>query len=154
MTGGRYRGGGYLEEGQVMVLLGVGDLQVLQHHRAVAVDLLHVLVVGHGRAQQREFIARALAYCSGQRTLLRRSAIVSFEFLQGQARSHGNAGAEVKTAVIHWRAGLCPERLTSSARLVYVGSVFHTPYPNRNNRPLNHSESDTVFPRSVHLFPQ
>lgn len=42
----------YPEEGQVSVVLHVGDLQVLQDHGAVAVGLHHVLVVVFIRTQK------------------------------------------------------------------------------------------------------
>lgn len=42
----------YPEEGRVMVLLHVGDLQVLQDHSAVAVGLHHVQVVVLSGAQK------------------------------------------------------------------------------------------------------
>lgn len=49
----------HLEEGQVLVLLGVGDLQVLQNHIAAGVHLLHfeVVIVQHGH-----LVARPLAH--------------------------------------------------------------------------------------------
>lgn len=52
-----------LEEGQVLVLQGVGDLQVLQDHSAVAVGLHHAQVVVLFGAQKVKTVGDALAYC-------------------------------------------------------------------------------------------
>lgn len=51
-----------LEEGQVLVFQGVGDLQVLQDHGAVGVHPHHVVVVIVPRAQQRQLVAHPLTH--------------------------------------------------------------------------------------------
>lgn len=51
-----------LEEGQVMVLLSVGDLQVLQDHTAVTVHPHHVVIVIIVRPQQGQLITHPLTH--------------------------------------------------------------------------------------------
>lgn len=51
-----------LEEGQVMVLQRVGDLQVLQNHGAVRVHLHHLLIVNLVGLQQRQQVAHPLTH--------------------------------------------------------------------------------------------
>lgn len=52
----------HLQEGQVVVLLRVGDLQVLQHHGAVGVHPHHAVVVLLVRPQQRQVVAHSLTH--------------------------------------------------------------------------------------------
>lgn len=59
----------YPEEGQVTVLLHVRDLQVLQHHGAVAVGLHHVQVVVLSGAEKVQTVGDALAYCKRKRKI-------------------------------------------------------------------------------------
>lgn len=57
----------HLQEGQVVVLLRVGDLQVLQHHGAVGVHPHHAVVVLLVRPQQRQVVAHSLTHWERKR---------------------------------------------------------------------------------------
>lgn len=51
-----------LEEGQVLVLQGVGDFQVFQDHGAVGVHSHHVLIVVFLSSQQGQLVTHSLTH--------------------------------------------------------------------------------------------